>query len=132
MQMIGRLRKCEKKGQDLLPGVILDKCERKYRIRHKVTGKYYSGYSKYKRTKNSGSKRSLVPVFQSFPRNFGSVILSATIKKLIYDKSQSVLDDCEIETIEVREVLVKGTLRMKNILCREEQKVIIEKLKYDQ
>jgi hypothetical protein len=121
-------------GLLLLNWMIVNKSVRKYRIKNKVTGQYYAGFNEYKRIKNSGRTKRLVPVpvFKDFPYNFTPTYLSDEIRSLIYDKLQSVLDDCEIETVEIREVPIKGTLRMKNIRRREEQKVIIAKLKHDQ
>jgi hypothetical protein len=104
------------------------KTERRYRIKHKVTGLYYFGY-KFSRKKGYGSKIFKIPCYSEEPNELTAYGLTLTVRRIVDSKLFEVLDECEIETVEIKHIPIKGTIRMKHVREREEQKEIMRKLK---
>ena len=105
------------------------KSDRRYRIKHKVTGLYYSGYTNV-RKKGFGSKLFRVPHYREQPYGMSAENLASTVRTIINTQLFEVFDDCEIETVEIKHIPIKGTIRMKHVREREEQKELMRKLRH--
>ena len=104
------------------------KNERLYRIRHKITGQFYSGYIWIGKRKNSVAQFP-VASFRTDPYDMCLRNLTIMVEDAIRRNIQSIFDECEIEAIEISYIPVETSVTMKKVKEREEAKAIMNILK---
>lgn len=98
-----------------------------YRLLNKKTNKYCNKALLYTKNGKYAVDVEYVDKDSKFYLSISQV--NAIIWRLAKYKKTKVLDLLEVETIDIRYVPIKGTIRMKNLRKTSEQKLLIEKLK---